>query len=87
MKSGETRLLPELLQTHDVRGAEPGGPLSQDGREGLGEVARRDALEVERRDQSVDLRAASPVARQNGVDNTSFTPHLTFSNTASLILC
>src|SRR5690606_19780648 len=58
-------LLPDFLETHDVRSAESRGPFAENGREHLREVAGGDTLEVEHRDQGIERGAASHIAGQD----------------------
>src|SRR6266540_1836848 len=57
---------PRVLEPRDGRGRQPAGILAQQGRQRLLEVARRDALEVEDRDQDLEAPGAARVGRQNG---------------------
>lgn len=50
--------------TDDV-GTQPRGPFTYERLKGLGEVSRRDALEVEPRDQLLDCVGLSQVGRQD----------------------
>src|ERR1700704_3110553 len=57
---------PGILEPGDGRGREPAGILAQQGRQRLLEIPRRDALQVENRDQDFEALRAPGVRRQNG---------------------
>jgi hypothetical protein len=62
---GPVLVLPGSHQPRDRRGAQPGGLRTDQGLQGLGEVAGADALEVQPRDQLLDGLRLPQVRRQD----------------------
>jgi hypothetical protein len=58
-------LRPAILEPPDGRGREPAGVLAEQCDQGLVEIARRDALEIQDRDQHLEALRATRVGRQD----------------------